>query len=72
MPAGGWFATDPQSQGELRVGPDTISLSADTQINFADLDFALAQQSMRLFAAEVMPAFAPAGSYPKTVTKGPP
>src|SRR5258708_20644186 len=37
VPAGGWFATDPQSQAELRVGSDAISLSADTQINFADL-----------------------------------
>jgi hypothetical protein len=29
------------------------------QINFGTLDFAEAQRSMRLFAREVMPAFAP-------------
>ena len=35
--AGGWFASDPQSRAELRIGPNSINLSNDTQINFADL-----------------------------------
>src|SRR5205807_9354664 len=35
--AGGWFATDPQSRAELRIGPNSLNLASDTQLNFADL-----------------------------------
>lgn len=35
--AGGWFATDAQSRAELRIGPNSINLSNDTQLNLADL-----------------------------------
>src|SRR5436190_21909748 len=35
--AGGWFATDPKSRAQLRIGPDTINLAPDTQLNIAEL-----------------------------------
>src|SRR5215469_11533141 len=35
--AGAWLATDPQSRAEMRVGSDSIDLSNDTQLNFAEL-----------------------------------
>ena len=35
--AGAWLMTDPQSRAETRVGPDSIDLSNDTQLNFAEL-----------------------------------
>src|SRR5229473_3490436 len=35
--AGGWFATDPQSRAEVRIGPTSINLANDSQLNFADL-----------------------------------
>jgi hypothetical protein len=34
---GGWFATNPQSQAQLRIGPDAIDLAPDSQIDFAAL-----------------------------------
>src|SRR5215472_12576847 len=34
---GAWLASDAQSRAELRVGPDTLDLSGQTQLNFADL-----------------------------------
>jgi hypothetical protein len=34
---GGWFATDPKSRAQLRIGPDSVSLDRDTQLDFADL-----------------------------------
>src|SRR5690349_6994075 len=34
---GAWFATDPQSRAELRVGRDSIDLAPDTQLNIAEL-----------------------------------
>ena len=35
--AGAWLATDPQSRAELRIGPDSLDLANDTQLNFAEL-----------------------------------
>jgi hypothetical protein len=35
--AGAWLATDPQSRAEIRVGADSIDLSNDTQLDFAEL-----------------------------------
>jgi len=35
--AGAWLMTDPQSRAEMRVGADSIDLSSDTQLNFAEL-----------------------------------
>ena len=35
--AGAWLMTDPQSRAEMRVGTDSIDLSNDTQLNFAEL-----------------------------------
>jgi hypothetical protein len=35
--AGPWLMTDPQSRAETRVGVDSIDLSDDTQLNFAEL-----------------------------------
>ena len=35
--AGAWLMTDPQSRAEMRVGADSIDLSNDTQLNFAEL-----------------------------------
>jgi len=35
--AGAWLATDPESGAEIRVGADSIDLSNDTQLNFAEL-----------------------------------
>ncbi len=34
---GGWFATDPQSRAQLRIGANSVNLSSDTQLNVADL-----------------------------------
>ena len=34
---GGWFATDPKSRAQLRIGADAITLANDTQLNIADL-----------------------------------
>jgi hypothetical protein len=34
---GGWFATDPQSRAELRIGPDTIDIAEDAELDIADL-----------------------------------
>src|SRR5215472_16192689 len=35
--AGAWLMTDPQSRAEMRIGADSIELSNDTQLNFAEL-----------------------------------
>jgi hypothetical protein len=37
VPSGGWFATAPQSEAELRIGPDSVSLANDTQLDFVEL-----------------------------------
>src|SRR5689334_16850380 len=34
---GGWFATDPQSRAEIRIGAETIDMAGDTQLNITDL-----------------------------------
>jgi uncharacterized protein DUF6600 len=34
---GGWFATDPQSRAEFRIGAETIDIAGDTQLEIADL-----------------------------------
>src|SRR5689334_13133281 len=34
---GGWFATDPRSQAQLRIAPDAIDLAPDSEISFAYL-----------------------------------
>jgi alkanesulfonate monooxygenase SsuD/methylene tetrahydromethanopterin reductase-like flavin-dependent oxidoreductase (luciferase family) len=57
---GAWIGTPAEIRSIMaraieRIGPFE---HASLQINFADLDFAEAQRSLRLFAAEVMPAFA--------------
>jgi hypothetical protein len=57
---GAWIGTPAEirtimARAVERIGPFE---HASLQINFADLDFAEAQRSLRLFAAEVMPAFA--------------
>ena len=49
---GVWFATDPQSRAELRVGPDTIDIAEDSQLDIADLVDTLAlvgERDRRLF-----------------------
>jgi alkanesulfonate monooxygenase SsuD/methylene tetrahydromethanopterin reductase-like flavin-dependent oxidoreductase (luciferase family) len=63
---GAWIGTPDEITSIIRRLVETIGAfeHASLQINFADLDFALAQKSMRLFASEVMPAFATAGSKP--------
>jgi hypothetical protein len=33
----GWFATDPRSRAQLRIGPDAVDLAPNTQIDFANL-----------------------------------
>jgi hypothetical protein len=35
--AGEWFATDPQSRAEIRIGAQTIDIAGDTQLDIADL-----------------------------------
>jgi alkanesulfonate monooxygenase SsuD/methylene tetrahydromethanopterin reductase-like flavin-dependent oxidoreductase (luciferase family) len=59
---GAWIGTPQDIKSIIRRVIDTIGPfeHASLQINFANLDAAEAQKSMRLFAAEVMPAFAPA------------
>ena len=34
---GGWFATDPQSRAEIRIGADTLDIADNTQLEIADL-----------------------------------
>ena len=34
---GGWFATDPQSRAEIRIGAETINIAGDTQLGITDL-----------------------------------
>jgi len=34
---GGWFATDPQSRAEIRIGAETIDMVGDTQLDITDL-----------------------------------
>src|SRR5690348_1622601 len=34
---GGWFATDPQSRAELRIGAETIAIAGDTQLGITEL-----------------------------------
>ena len=46
--SGGWFATDPQSRAEFRIGPDQIWLAPDTQLNIVDLR----QKTMELTLAQ--------------------
>jgi alkanesulfonate monooxygenase SsuD/methylene tetrahydromethanopterin reductase-like flavin-dependent oxidoreductase (luciferase family) len=63
---GAWIGTPDEIKSIIRRVVDTIGRfeHASLQINFADLDFTQAQRSMRLFATEVMPAFAPASTEP--------
>src|SRR5260370_26339868 len=35
--AGEWFATDPQSRAEIRIGAETIDIAGDTQLDIAEL-----------------------------------
>ena len=44
--AGAWLATDPQSRAELRVGPVSIDLANDTQLNIAELRDKLMQLAL--------------------------
>src|ERR1051325_7049270 len=44
--AGAWLATDPQSRAEFRVGPASINLGNDTQLNIAELDGKLMQLAL--------------------------
>jgi alkanesulfonate monooxygenase SsuD/methylene tetrahydromethanopterin reductase-like flavin-dependent oxidoreductase (luciferase family) len=57
---GAWVGTPDEIKTIIRRLEGTIGKfeSASLQINFGTLDFAEAQKSMRLFAREVMPAFA--------------
>ena len=57
---GAWIGTPVEVRDIIARVVDTIGSfeHASLQVNFADLDFAEAQKSLRLFAAEVMPAFA--------------
>ena len=50
--AGAWLATDPQSRAEVRVGADSINLSNDTQLNFAELRDQLAKLTEHVSAVE--------------------
>src|SRR5947199_9202896 len=34
---GDWFATDKDARAELRIGPDSVDLPNNTELNFADL-----------------------------------
>jgi alkanesulfonate monooxygenase SsuD/methylene tetrahydromethanopterin reductase-like flavin-dependent oxidoreductase (luciferase family) len=57
---GAWVGTPDEIKAIIRRLENTIGKfeHASLQINFGTLDFAEAQKSMRLFAKEVMPAFA--------------
>ena len=46
--AGAWLMTDPQSRAEVRVGADSIDLSNDTQLNFAELRDQVSEMSRRI------------------------
>ena len=57
---GAWVGTPDEITAIIRRCENTIGKfeHASLQINFGTLDVGEAQQSMRLFAREVMPAFA--------------
>jgi alkanesulfonate monooxygenase SsuD/methylene tetrahydromethanopterin reductase-like flavin-dependent oxidoreductase (luciferase family) len=57
---GAWIGTPAEIRDIIARAGETIGPfeHASLQVNFADLDFAEAMTSLRLFAAEVMPAFA--------------
>src|SRR5262249_34212212 len=57
---GAWIGTPAEIRSTIARVIETLGPfeHASLQINFADLDLAEAQKSLRLFAAEVMPAFA--------------
>ena len=57
---GAWIGTPEEIRRIMARAVDGIGPfeHASLQINFADLDFSAARDSLRLFAAEVMPAFA--------------
>jgi hypothetical protein len=57
---GAWVGTPAEIMQSVARCIETIGPfeHASLQINFANLDFGAARASMRLFAAEVMPAFA--------------
>ena len=57
---GAWVGTPDEIKAIISRLQNTIGKfeHASLQINFGTLDFAEAQKSMRLFAKEVMPAFA--------------
>src|SRR5579872_2349330 len=44
--SGDWFATDKESRAELRIGPDSIDLANDTELNIADLRETVMQIAM--------------------------
>jgi alkanesulfonate monooxygenase SsuD/methylene tetrahydromethanopterin reductase-like flavin-dependent oxidoreductase (luciferase family) len=60
---GAWIGTPDEISAIIRRVVDTIGPfeHASLQINFANLDFAQARKSLRLFAARVMPAFTASG-----------
>jgi hypothetical protein len=57
---GAWVGTPDEIKAIIRRVVESIGLfeHASLQINFGTLDFHAAQESMRLFAAEVIPKFA--------------
>jgi alkanesulfonate monooxygenase SsuD/methylene tetrahydromethanopterin reductase-like flavin-dependent oxidoreductase (luciferase family) len=57
---GAWIGTPAEVREIVRGAFDTFGAfeHASLQVNFGTLDFAAAQRSLRLFAKEVMPAFA--------------
>ncbi len=57
---GAWVGTPDEIKTVIRRLESTVGKfeHASLQINFGTLDFAEAQKSMRLFAKEVLPAFA--------------
>jgi hypothetical protein len=56
---GAWIGTPSEIRSIMARALETIGPfeHASLQVNFADLDYAAARESLRLFAAEVMPAF---------------
>jgi hypothetical protein len=56
--AGGTFWTDPKSRAEIRIGPSTLDLAADTQIDIVNLnervaEFGLPKGRLRLHLREL-------------------
>ena len=69
--AGEWFATDPQSRAEIRIGTETIDIAGDTQFDIADLGSRVVKAGVTQGRIEVnLPQFGPDESVEIDIPRG--